>query len=331
MQKAAPHIQGTKKQTPRFTGAVTMLFLLFLLTANPVWAKTYNIFIVSSDNSPVYTRIINTIQTTVSTSENTTAIFSILYLKNTSTTALLQNRASGQDLILTIGQRAMIAVTKISNSPPIIATLIPKQSYDKYRSTLRKANNKTTATFIDNPPERQILLAKLILGDVQRLGVLVGENPPYGKIRDTIQSLGIHSHIETVRENDNLIRKLSRMLSNSDAFLALPDAQIFNRRNAKNILLTTYRQRTPVIAYSASYVKAGALAAIYSTPQQLSEQIGNLLLSILRSKLSFPLTNSYPEKFEVAINKNVAKSLGIPPHDETEIKNKLLKILRGKK
>lgn len=338
MTKLVTHLQGTKKLALKFISAMGMTFLLCLLPINPAWAKTYRVLILSSGNSAVYEKVINTIQTTVTSGTapeetNISVEFNVLFLNNTPTTELLQREIEDQDLLLTIGQRAMISATEISKRPPTIATLIPKQSYDKYRAALRKQNPKTTAIFIDNPPVRQIVLAKVLLGGIHTLGVLTGENSSYSKseIASVIQRQGIKSHIETVTEKSNLIRKLSSVLSDSDAFIALPDAKIFNRGTAKNILLTTYRHRTPVIAYSASYVKAGALAAVYSTPQQIAEQTAHALVNILKANLKFPRQDSHPKDFQVSINKNVANSLDIPTADELTIKNKLLKMLGRKK
>jgi ABC-type uncharacterized transport system substrate-binding protein len=338
MKKLAIHLQGARKQIPKFTGITVVLCLLLLLSTNNVWAKSYSILIVSSGSSPAYSKIINTIQSAVSSSAalsktNTATTFSALFIQKELTTQQLQNSAKDQDLIVTIGQQAMIAITQIHDSPPILSTLIPKQSREKYRAAINSAAKKNTAVFIDNPPERQILLAKILLGNFQRLGILVSTNSIYNKttIENSVKKTGLKSRIETVADDDNLISKLSLVLSASDAFLALPDAKIFNRDTAKNILLTTYRHRTPVIAYSASYVKAGALAAVYTTPQQIAQQTSRILINILQSNLSFPQHDSYPEEFEVIVNQNVSKSLGIPTRDENIIKHQLLKALKENK
>ena len=336
MRKSAIHLQGTKKRIPKLTGALVMLCLLLLVTTNNVWAKSYSILVISSGSSPAYSKIIDSIQATVSSSTalsktNTTTTFSILILQNALTAQQLQNSAKDQDLIVTIGQQAMIAATQINNSPPVISTLIPKQSHEKYRAAIDKATKKNTAIYIDNPPERQILLAKILFGDLQSLGILVSAHSIYNKtiIESNVKKAGLKSRIETVTNDDNLVSKLSLVLSYSDTFLALPDAEIFNRDTAKNILLTTYRHRTPVIAYSASYVKAGALAAVYTTPQQIADQTGKVMIDILQSSLTFPQHDSPPEEFEIIINKNVSKSLGIPIHDEDKIKRQLLDLLKG--
>ena len=338
MRELARHLQGLRERILGFTSTAATLCLLVLLSASNAWAQSYSILMVSSGNSPTYLQIINTIQDTVSNSPalsktNTTTTFSTLILGGSLTTQQLQASAENQDLIVTIGQQAMISTSQINRSPPILSTLIPKQSREKYRAVTDNATKNNTAIFIDNPPERQILLAKILLGNLQRLGILVSVSSIYTKdsIEKTVKNIGLKSRIETVAGDDNLIGKLSLVLSASDAFLALPDATIFNRDTAKNILLTTYRHRTPVIAYSASYVKAGALAAVYTTPQQIAEQTGRTLIDILQSNLSLPAHDSAPEDFEVIINQNVSKSLGIPFHDENEIKRQLLDTLRKNK
>jgi len=340
MQTFVNYLQGSKNPLLKYISAVIFLLALALSPMDYIWANaktTYNILILSSGKSPLYLDIIDTIQNSVTSNKalskkGISTEFNLVYLSSNQTIEEIQNSADNNDLIISIGQKALIASTNFYNAPPIIVSLIPKQSYEKYRPALEKASEKSTAIFIDNPPRRQILLAKILLGDIQRLGVLIGNTSPYDKdfLTSAIQAAGIQSQIETTNPTDNLIRKLSHVIENSDAFIAFPDAQIFNRNTAKNILLTTYRQRTPVIAYSASYVRAGALAAVYSTPQQIAKQIGKTLIKILQSQLSFPDENSHPEEFEIAINQKVAKSLGISTSTQAAIKNQMINILQEK-
>jgi ABC-type uncharacterized transport system substrate-binding protein len=97
-----------------------------------------------------------------------------------------------------------------------------------------------------------------------------------------------------------LLNALRRLLSNSNVILAVPDAQIYNRNNISSILLTSYRQQVPLFGFSASYVKAGALAAVYSTPAQISQQVAEII-SNLSSASSLPAPQ-YPRYFSVNTN-----------------------------
>lgn len=82
-----------------------------------------------------------------------------------------------------------------------------------------------------------------------------------------------------------LIDALNSSLSESDVLLALPDPSVYNARTIKSILLTTYRHRTPVIGFSESFVRAGALAAVSSSSEQLGKQIAELIKKYSEDKL----------------------------------------------
>jgi ABC-type uncharacterized transport system substrate-binding protein len=122
----------------------------------------------------------------------------------------------------------------------------------------------------------------------------------------------------------NIIDALNSSLTNSNVLLALPDASVYNAKTIKSILLTTYRHRVPLIGFSESFVRAGALAAISSSTAQLGKQIAEL---IIKHYSNNKINNHYlyPEYFDVVINKDVAKSLGITIPDGSllteELKN----------
>jgi ABC-type uncharacterized transport system substrate-binding protein len=74
--------------------------------------------------------------------------------------------------------------------------------------------------------------------------------------------------------------------------------------------LTTYRNRIPLIGFSAAYVKAGALAAIYSTPENIADQLAELTAQSLSAAGAVKQIIS-PKYFSVSINSRVARSLGV--------------------
>ena len=70
---------------------------------------------------------------------------------------------------------------------------------------------------------------------------------------------------------------LTKVLASADVILAMPDPMIFNNGTIHNILLAAYREERPLIGFSPAYVRAGALAAVYSTPQQIAHQIAETI------------------------------------------------------
>jgi ABC-type uncharacterized transport system substrate-binding protein len=317
------HLQGKKNTTLSFFSV--MLLAVFALTPASSFAKDKHVSIISSSNSPVYKQIIDGIKNTVNNNGAGHVTFEIIYADKLSPAINISNA----DLLLTIGRRAMLGVLQRKKSPPIVATLLPRQAFEENLSALRAINKNVTAIYIDTPAERQILLAKLLLGSSQTLGILLSDNSPTPKetIRSIAKRAKISIHIEDVKPADNIIRKLSSALTISDALLALPDPQIFNRNTARDILLTTYRKRVPVIGLSANYVKAGALAASFSSPEQIAVQTGKAILEILRTTPNFPTGGKYIEDFDIAINPNVARSLGINVPPKRQLKKALKELL----
>jgi ABC-type uncharacterized transport system substrate-binding protein len=310
-------------------GMLLPVFALFLSLSTPCWASPYHVSIITSGKTDIYNRVIDTIIDTTRLGSTASITFNIVNAQDISTNTDVQQQALRSDLLLTVGLRAADSIAKLPQSPPVITTLIPKSAYEHFLATRKKQHPETfitsTALYLENPPKRQILLAKILLGDLHSIGILTSQ--ANAKTISNIQAIsekqGLQLKYEIVGASDNLISKLSLLLYSSDALLALPDPHIFNRKTIRNILLTTYRHRSPVIGFSASYVKAGALAAVYSTPNQIAKQAGNILAKTLNSKLKYIPSPVYPDNFSVRINQNVARSLGIAPIDESIAHRKL--------
>lgn len=126
-----------------------------------------------------------------------------------------------------------------------------------------------------------------------------------------------------------LIGPLNRALQESDAFIAVADNVVSNRKTVQNLLLTTYRQKVPVIGYSRAYVRAGALAAVYSTPEQIGRQAGELVGGLMKKeKWSLPAP-LHPRYFSIEVNREVARSLGISVPRTKSIEKRLRAVDRG--
>jgi len=118
---------------------------------------------------------------------------------------------------------------------------------------------------------------------------------------------------QSANSTDELFSSLENVLNGSDVLLAVPDRTIYSSSNIRNILLTSFHHNVPLVGLSQAYVNAGALCAIFSTPEQLAEQTGAAVIAFAQSRhLPEP---QYPDDFTVAVNPQVARSMGIelPP------------------
>ena len=286
-------------------------------------AKEFHVAFVKSSDAAIYSSTITKIKTHLRIKNNDHYSFSEYIASDSSLNSA--ELESNHDLVVSIGQAATDHILSLDIKTGHLATLITQKGFE---SAYYKAGSpdKTGALFIENPLTHQILLARVFFGSNSRISTL-SAHPETSRIRNTVKyakKLGISLYVETISPEDNLIGKLSHALESSDALLAIPEPAVFNQTTARDILLTTYRQRVPVIAFSEAYVKAGALAAVHTTLEQIAEQTAEKIISALNSN---EFISEAPKYFSVSINKKVADALNIPTKDEETVKKEIMRLL----
>lgn len=233
------------------------------------------------------------------------------------------------DLIVTVGMEAARSVLQEVSDTPICMILIPRATSEalvrEYEQTASVPRRMISAVYIDQPFKRQLQLIRLILPRSRSLGVVYGplSRESEKQLKAVADSENWDLYAVSINRENELFSAFTRVLDSSDVLLALPDPLVYNQHTTQNILLETYRQRKPLIGYSHAYVSAGALAAVYSTPQQIGRQVGEHLAE-LRGKgaVSLP-TPRYPKYFTVEVNQQVAQSLDLTIATATELQSKI--------
>lgn len=225
------------------------------------------------------------------------------------------------DLVVTAGSDALRKALSRTDSPPIIATLLPRQSYERILAENRKPG-RITAIYLDQPAARQAAFLRHLLPDQKRFGVLVSTETrsTLPQFRQAFSNAGLTLDVEDADTERALLPALNTLLERTAALVAIPDNSIYRRNNIKAILITAFRHQRPVIGYSPAFVTAGALAALHTTPTQMARQTADLIIAH-GTNLPQP---SGPNQFAVAINSNVAQSLGLKVPDEAAIRRALL-------
>jgi putative ABC transport system substrate-binding protein len=219
-------------------------------------------------------------------------------------------------VVVSVGTQAAEKVTALHPACAVLHTLIPRLAYvEIVRPTA--ARQPVSAVFIDQPLARQLELIRLALPQSQHISVLLGPSSAdqRGELRALTRAYGFDLELEQITDAAELLPALNRTLADGDVLLSVADPMIFNSMTIHHLLLTTYRERVPVIGLSRAYVKAGALVAVYSTPEQIGRQAGEILLAWPGGRAALP-PPQYPRYYKVAVNERVAASLGL--HIESE-------------
>ncbi len=228
------------------------------------------------------------------------------------------NKINPSNLYIAVGMKA--AAELADKDIPTLTVLVPKAGYEKL-PTLQRTTPRS-AIFLDQPMERQVAFLLAALPDTRHVGVIYSFPPPeLQELRKLLADRNIRLHEREVNETRYLNDALGRVLSESDVLFVLADATVYNAGTIRNILLTAYRKKVPLIGISRAYTRAGALCAIYSTPAQIASQTADAIMQF--SATAKMPSDNYPNQFEVSVNRQVARSLDIPIRDAHRLRDKV--------
>lgn len=225
-------------------------------------------------------------------------------------------------LLIGVGMKAASAIVA-SDARLALNVLVPKPGYEKllHEYPGRAASRDFSAIYLDQPINRLVHLVAAAFPGKKAVGMLYAIPP--GNLALFRKKLLAHDMSLYDRQvGVSLIEALQDVLEHSDVLLALPDAEIYNASTIRNILLTAYNSNIPLVGFSPAYVRAGALCALYSTPEQIAAQTAAAIRQ-LEAGAGLPSPSS-PNEFEVMVNEQVARSLGLQIrsaarlHDEIE-------------
>lgn len=223
-------------------------------------------------------------------------------------------------LVITLGAKAAHSAQRMEQ--PLLAGLLARQSYDKIFGAESAAQRRQlSGIYLDQPLNRHVQLVRAIQPRAHAVGTLFGPSllALQPELASSASSGGLHLTGIALNSSADLFPTLQSLLSNVDVLLLLPDPWVVNRNSVQNLMLTTYRQRVPVLAYSQNLVDAGALAAVFSTPQQIGLQISETIQRMLPGKGWDLPPPAYPKYFSIKTNTNVARSLGISVPSEATL------------
>jgi putative tryptophan/tyrosine transport system substrate-binding protein len=292
--------------------------LVFLLLLPPFanGANNLRVLVVLSEISAPYQAFAKTFQ------QNLTSNFQVSVLQNPEDFSPGDDRA---DLIITVGIKATDSIAS-KTAAPLIAVMVPNTGY---LDLLKKQNisRRISAIYIDQPWARQVALLNAALPEARSVGLLYSAESRIN-LQALHHELERHGHKLVARlthGKDSLSSDLEDVIAQSDVLLAIPDGNIYNSNNIRDILLTSYRQHIPLVGLSQSYVNAGALCAIFSTPEQIAAQAS--MTAILFAQTRHLPEPQSPELFTIAVNRDVARTLDVTPGSAEMLHMQIEKIL----
>jgi ABC-type uncharacterized transport system substrate-binding protein len=284
----------------------------------PSMAGAYGVQVISSRSGGAYDELIDSLKSELLRGTE----LRVQYLNaNEPTLKPLES----SNLLVAVGVDAAYAALQAGDAnTPILCVLIPKIAFEAL-SAAKKDNRRLTAIFLDTAPSRQLELIRQLLPQAKKVGTVLGNVSMKEKepLRISARDKGLFLQAEFAQRDTELYAVLKSVLSDSDVFLAVPDPVVINAATAQNVLITAFKSQVPVIGYSANYVKAGALAAVFSSPSQIGLETGQVINAYQRTN-NLPAPK-LPRYFSVSVNAAVLRSFGLPAVDARQLEQRLIK------
>jgi ABC-type uncharacterized transport system substrate-binding protein len=314
--------QGVLDQYLSNYRCIIVLWLILFSCSHPLFAETrqqdtklpaaaasdpafHQVILLYSASSTLQSEIAQHIRQSFSSRKSNIALTEI-----TSPEAIAS--ASQAELVIAIG---LNWIASLNNYFPDAGKLFIANNPKEY-SSADKSGYDGAVLYMSQPFCRQIRFIKQINSRWHTFSYLRSNDNPIddAKLSRCANKYGMSAYKVVTSQQERLTYYLKDALSHSDLILAIPDETIYNSKSVKNILLTSYRNRKPIIAFSGNFVIAGALASIHSEADQIADSAVNLVEKYFISGRHFTHRINYPRSFDISINKQVfrALDLGIP-------------------
>lgn len=302
-----------------------MLLMCLIFISQSIQAKT---LLLLSSNVSYYQETAQSIKTSALTQGIPKNNFHTLTAEEFAQLKKQQKPPNPYDLIVAIGTAAATEALKQESNVPLLNIFIPKNAYEALRPdnmlpTSQKpvTARKVSAIYLDQPLKRLITLAYLLKPETKKLGTIFGpiSRSAQPEIERLAKTSGMELKYDFLTKEDNPVSTLKPVVTESELFIAIPDHAILNKAIARWILYLSFQHKIPVIGFSNAYTNAGAIASVYSSPEDIGKQAAEAIVNWLKNGNDTIWKPVYPRYFTLSTNPAVARSLGISLPSNTEL------------
>ena len=222
------------------------------------------------------------------------------------------------DIVLAIGMGALEVVKVIKDIPVIYMMVLNPAS-------IISGEKNIFGVSMSIPPEKQLNLFLKVLPHVKNIGLLYDPDRTGYIAKNAMIAAGkmnINLIAKGIQNSRDVPSKLLTMRKNIDVFWMLPDLTLITPATIKFLLLFSFKNKIPVLAFSEKYVELGALMSISIDPFDIGKQAGEIATAIVTGRDIENIKKVDARKSLISINTNIAKKL------EIDINNNVIKEAR---
>ena len=287
--------------------------LLLTTVAGDVTAQSGRIVVLSGQDLKPYQEVLAGLQQSLTKQGINLSIevHSLQGNQRKTQEVLADVKRNGARLVVTLGSAATQAAVREVSHLPILATMIMSAA------DIQTAPN-ATAVLLDFSLDMQLEWLKRILPGAGTVGILFSPQENQAKVTAAIRLVkdaGLKLMPQAVDSPRALPDALDNISRTVDVLWGISDSMVMTPQTAEPILLSTLRNKIPLIGLSTSWVKAGALYALDRDYVDIGLQCGEVAGRVLGGTAPGSLTPMPPRKVTYAVNLKTAAviDLELPP------------------
>lgn len=206
-------------------------------------------------------------------------------------------------VVIALGREAMKDALQLPSSIPVI--------YDLVITPLATRRPNTTGFYMATPVKEYMSVIRKYLPSIRNVAVIGSPD-----LIRTLEGPGLPQvTVYKVNSPFEYVETIKR-LDSTDAILLLPDIALLTETVINEVYLLSFKRHIPILGVSEKYVKNGALFSLVFDSQNVGRHIGEKANMAVSGKDMDYFPPSPPEKFDLYINKDTAKEMGIFIPDE---------------
>jgi putative ABC transport system substrate-binding protein len=215
--------------------------------------------------------------------------------------------ASHPDVIVAVGLKAALFARARLPRVPLVFCVVPNhEHFDLTGSAI-------TGVSADVPPDRDLAALRKVSPEVRRVGLLHGPDPGGRLVRPAraaADAAGITLVDATVTDLSRLQRLARDLAGRVDALWLPADPTVATPEAFRVLLDLSLEQRKPLLAFSESLVRAGALVAVAPDYAWMGAQASELVRRIEGGERAGDIAVVPLKRTHVVVNPATARALG---------------------
>lgn len=224
----------------------------------------------------------------------------------------------GPAVYVTVGASALQRYVDSGTTAPAVATFLSNEAFTRLKAKLvgDRRSDLLTAIYAEAGPPQQMQLVRALYSRRITVGVLLSPSTAHvgPAVESAAKAAGLDVDVQVLAQGDNVLRSFAAM-RDAKVLLTVPDREIYTPETARYLLESAYRRNVGVIGFSTALVKAGALAAAFSTIDDVAAQLPSVADVAAQGRVP---SASYPLYWRVDINDRIAQSLSLVVDDRAK-------------